>query len=102
MSHHPPPGIITPHIPAETYRQAQATGTPVVIVVQSTTHTGRPLRQYLYPIAVAGAGVIGIFGLVAAILALLEFAAHTATVIAGAAGPIGVGGITLKLTRSKH
>ncbi|MEU5886855.1 hypothetical protein ABZ835_08440 [Streptomyces sp. NPDC047461] len=101
MSHHPSPGTIAPHIPAETYHHARATGAPVVIVVQSTTPTGRPLSRYLYPIAVAGAGAIGIFGLVAALLALLEFAAHTATVIAGAAGPIGVGGISLKLARSK-
>lgn len=102
MSHHPPPGIIAPHIPADAYRQAQATGAPVVIVVQTTDRTGRPLREYLFPIAAAGAGVIGVFGLVAAFLALLDFAVHTATVIAGTAGPIGVGGISLKLFGSKR
>ncbi|MCF4139178.1 hypothetical protein L1856_24140 [Streptomyces sp. Tue 6430] len=102
MTHHDPPGTIAPHIPADTYRHAQATGASVVIVVHHTDPTGRPLRHYLFPLAVAGAGVIGVFGLVAAFLALLDFAVHTATVIAGATGPIGVGGITLRLFRGKH
>ncbi|GGO55827.1 hypothetical protein [Streptomyces lasiicapitis] len=101
MNHRDPPGIIAPHIPADDYRRAQATGQPVVIVVHTTDHTGRPLRHYLFPIAVAGAGAMGIFGLVAAFLALLDVAAHTATAIGGAAGPIGVGGITLRLARGK-
>ncbi|MDN3024710.1 hypothetical protein [Streptomyces sp. S.PB5] len=102
MPHLDPPGIIAPHIPADAYRRAEATGQPVVIVVHTTDHTGRPLSQYLFPIAVAGAGVIGVFGLVAAFLALLDFAVHTAVTIAGAAGPISVGGISLKLFGSKR
>ncbi|WP_326729938.1 hypothetical protein [Streptomyces phaeochromogenes] len=101
MTHRHPPGIIAPHIPADDWRRAEATGQPVVIVVQAADRAGRPLRQYLFPIAVAGAGVIGVFGLVAAFLALLDFAVHTAVTIAGAAGPISVGGISLKLARSK-
>ncbi|MGW0187339.1 hypothetical protein ACWDV7_16460 [Streptomyces sp. NPDC003362] len=101
MTHRDPPGIIAPHIPADAYRRAETTGAPVVIVVH-TDRAGRPLRHYLVPIAVVGAGVVGVFGLVAAFLALLDFAAHTAVAIAGAAGPIGVGGITLRLFRGKH
>ncbi|MFI8532023.1 hypothetical protein ACIGMX_17515 [Streptomyces aquilus] len=102
MAHRDPPGIIAPHIPADAYRRAEATGQPVVIVVQTSDRTGRPLRQYLFPIAAAGAGVIGVFGLVAAFLALLDFAVHTAVTVAGAAGPVSVGGISIKLFGSKR
>ncbi|MFJ3665668.1 hypothetical protein ACIPSE_04355 [Streptomyces sp. NPDC090106] len=102
MPRHEPPGIIAPHIPADLYRRAEATGQPVVIVVQTTTPTSRPLSAYLYPIVIAGAAVGGIFGLIAAFLALIDFATHTAVSIAGAAGPIGVGGISLKLFGSKR
>ncbi|MEW1930239.1 hypothetical protein [Streptomyces sp. NPDC088360] len=101
MHHTEPPGILAPHIPADTYRRAEATGQPVVIVVQHTApRAGHPAR-FLLPLAVAGAGVIGVFGLVAAFLALLDFATQTAITIGSAAGPIGVGGITLKLFRTK-
>ncbi|QQM42019.1 hypothetical protein [Streptomyces liliifuscus] len=99
MNHRDPPGIIAPHIPADAYRRAEATGAPVVIVVQTTDRTGRPLRHYLFPIAVAGAATMGVFGLVAAFLALLDFAAHTAAAIGGVAGTLGIGGISLKLAR---
>ncbi|MEU7335762.1 hypothetical protein [Streptomyces sp. NPDC007074] len=100
---HDPPGSLAPHIPADVYRRAEATGSPVVIVVQSTdTTTGRPLREYLLPLAVAGAGAIGVFATVAAFLALLDFAVHTATAIAAATGPISVGGITFKVFGSKR
>ncbi|WP_320782273.1 hypothetical protein [Streptomyces sp. CRN 30] len=98
-AHRDPPGIIAPHVPADDYRRAEAAGAPVVIVVHTDGRTGRPARDYLFPLAVAGAGVIGIFGLVAAFLALLDFAVQTAVTIGGAAGPIGVGGITLRLFR---
>ncbi|CAL9504883.1 hypothetical protein [Streptomyces sp. enrichment culture] len=101
MTHRDPPGIIAPHIPADAYRRAQTTGAPVVVVVHHTDRTGRPLRHYLFPIAVAVAGVIGVFGLVAAFVALLDFAIHTAVAIGAAAGPVGIGGITLKLARTK-
>jgi hypothetical protein len=101
MAHRDPPGIIAPHIPADAYRRAEATGAPVVIVVHTTDPTGRPLRQYLYPLAVAGAGAIGVFATVAAFLELLDFAVHTAVQIAAATGPISVGGISLKLFGSK-
>ncbi|QHY97254.1 hypothetical protein SSPS47_19285 [Streptomyces sp. S4.7] len=100
MNDREPPGTLAPHIPADLYRQAQTTGQPIVIV----THTpaqGRPARAYLLPIVVITTGALGIVGTFAAVLALLDYAAHTAAAIAGAAGPIGIGGLTLKLTRPK-
>ncbi|MGI5455883.1 hypothetical protein ACQEWB_22415 [Streptomyces sp. CA-249302] len=68
----------------------------------STGGSGFPWRRLLYPFAIVGAFVVGVWGLVAALVWLLSAVAHTATVIAGAAGPIGVGGITLKLFSSKR
>jgi hypothetical protein len=102
MSQHTPPGQIAPHVPADDWNRAQATGQPVVIVVPTTTAPGVPWRRLLIPFAIAGAAVVGGWGLVAALCALLDAAAHTATVIAGVAGPIGIGGITLKLARSNN
>jgi hypothetical protein len=101
MAHRDPPGIVAPHIPADDYRRAEATGQPVVIVVHTTDPNGRALRHYLYPVAIAGAAALGGWGLVAALCALLDAAAHTVTVIAQTAGPIGIGGVTLKLARPK-
>ncbi|MEV0576036.1 hypothetical protein [Streptomyces sp. NPDC050392] len=101
MNDREPPGNLAPHIPADLYRQAEATGRPIVIV-HTTTRAGRPAGTYLLPIAVGFAGAIGIIGTVAAFLALVEFAAHTAALIASTAGPIGVGGITLKLFHPKN
>ena len=103
MTHHPPrpePGTIAPHIPAEVYRQAEREGRPI-IVIQQTTPAARPARTYLVPLALAVAATLEVAGTIAAILALFEFAIHTATLIAGAAGPLGIGGIALKLTRPK-
>ncbi|MFF2099225.1 hypothetical protein [Streptomyces sp. NPDC058202] len=101
MAHRDPPGIIAPHVPADAYRRAEATGQPIVIVVHTTDHDGHPLGHYLFPIVIAGAGVVGVFGLVAAFVALLDFAVHTAIAIGSVAGPVSVGGITLKLARPK-
>ncbi|MER7664855.1 hypothetical protein [Streptomyces sp. NPDC096193] len=101
MGHNDPPGIIAPHIPADIWNRAQATGQPVVIVAAATTHNAITVRRLLVPFAIAGAAVLGGWGLVTALAFLLDVAAHTATVIAGAAGPIGVGGITLKLARNR-
>lgn len=42
------------------------------------------------------------FATVAALLALLDFAVHTALAIAAATGPLSVGGITFKLFDSKR
>lgn len=102
MTHRDPPGIIAPHIPAADWQRAQATGQPIVIVVHDTHPTGIPWRRALIPFAIAGAVVAGGWGLVACLCFLLDAAAHTATVIAGVAGPIGVGGITLRLAHGKH
>ncbi|MGR3936883.1 hypothetical protein [Streptomyces sp. BRA346] len=102
MHHHEPPGNLAPHIPADAYQRAQATGQPVVIVVNNEP-TGFPWRRILIPFAIAGAVVAGGWGLAAALCWLMDVAAHTATAIAGAvAGPIGVGGVTLKLFSSKN
>ena len=101
MSQNTPPGHMAPHIPADVFQRAQATGQPVVFVVNDPTANAISWRRLLFPFAIAGAAVVGGWGLVAAVAWLLDVAAHTATVVAGAAGPIGVGGITLKLARSK-
>jgi hypothetical protein len=102
MAHRDPPGIIAPHIPADVYRRAEATGQPAVVIVHTTDHNGRPLGHYLFPLVIAGAAAMGCWGLVAALCALLDTAAHAVTVIAQTTGPISVGGITLKLARPKH
>lgn len=44
---------------------------------------------------------MGGWGLVVAVCTLLDATAHAVTVIATTAGPIGIGGITLRLARSK-
>jgi len=101
VSQHLPPGQMAPHIPADLYQHAQATGQPVVIVVTSTTPAGFPWQKLLIPFAIAGAAALGTWGVVAALCWLMDVASHTATVIAGAAGPVGAGGITIKLFSKK-
>ncbi|MFE0539105.1 hypothetical protein ACFW20_34315 [Streptomyces nigra] len=101
MSQHTPPGQMAPHVPADIYQRAQATGQPVVFVVHDTTPAGFPWQRLLIPFAIAGAAALGTWGVVAALCWLMDVAAHTATVIAGAAGPIGAGGITLKVFSKK-
>ncbi|WUW22254.1 hypothetical protein OG521_16190 [Streptomyces sp. NBC_01463] len=102
MNDREPPGTTIRHIPADDWNRAQTTGQPVVIVIHDTNRHGIEWRRCLVPFAVAGAIVLGGWGLVAVLCALLDAAAHTITVIAGAAGPIGIGGgLTLKLAR-KH
>ncbi|WP_406302127.1 hypothetical protein OHA61_06205 [Streptomyces sp. NBC_00885] len=103
MTHQPPgpePGTIAPHIPAHLYRQAEREGRPIIVVLQAAP-TVRTAHTYLVPLGLGLATAIGVAGTVAAILALFEFAIHTATLIAGAAGPLGIGGLTFKLTRPK-
>ncbi|MEV0174919.1 hypothetical protein AB0I00_27835 [Streptomyces sp. NPDC050803] len=97
-----PPGHLAPHIPADDYRRAQATGQPVVIVVQGSTRHGIPWQRVLIPVAVAGAAAFGTWGLVVALCALLDAVAHTATVVAETVGPVSVGGLTLKFFGSKR
>ena len=101
MSQHLPPGQMAPHIPADLYHHAQATGQPVVIVVTATTPPGFPWQKLLIPFAIAGAAALGTWGVVAALCWLMDVASHTATVIASAAGPVGAGGITIKLFSKK-
>ena len=100
MSQHTPPGQMAHHIPADLYQRAQATGQPVVFVVNDTP-AAFPWQRLLIPFAIAGAAALGTWGVVAALYWLMDVAAHTATVIAGAAGPIGAGGITLKFFSKK-
>ncbi|MFJ9007008.1 hypothetical protein [Streptomyces canus] len=92
------PGLLAPHIPADVYRRAEATGQPIVIV-HTTPPPRATRRDHLYYLAVGLAGAAGVMGLVAAALALFEFAVRTAALVAGAAGPIGIGGVTLRLAR---
>lgn len=73
-----------------------------IVIIHTTTPTRRPASTYLLPIAIGCAGAIGIIGTLAALLALVEFATHTAALIATTAGPIGIGGITLKLLHPKN
>ncbi|MFJ9104825.1 hypothetical protein ACIRJM_40920 [Streptomyces sp. NPDC102405] len=101
MSQHTPPGQMAPHIPADAYQRAQATGQPVVFVIQDNTSAAFPWQRLLIPFAIAGAAALGTWGVVAALCWLMDVAAHTATIIAGAAGPVGAGGITLKLFSKK-
>lgn len=108
MRHHAPPpatpGILAPHIPADTYHRAQATGEPIILIQPTPTVPAPPRRTArgcLLAVGVVVAGGIGGMGLVVAFLALLDIAAHTATAIGGALGTFGIGGITLKLTRPK-
>ncbi|MGW7262632.1 hypothetical protein [Streptomyces sp. NPDC054842] len=100
MRQHTPPGQIAPHIPADTWNRAQATGQPVVFVVNDTP-PAFPWQRVLIPFAIAGAAALGAWGVVAALCWLMDVAAHTATVIASATGPIGAGGLTLKLARRR-
>ncbi|GAA3801016.1 hypothetical protein GCM10022403_039110 [Streptomyces coacervatus] len=101
MDHREPPGHLAPHIPADLYRRAEATGQPVVFVIQDNTAAAFPWRRLLLPFAIAGAAALGTWGVVAALCWLMDVASHTATVIAGAAGPVGAGGITIKLFSKK-
>lgn len=99
MPHRDPPGNLAPHIPADHWRRAEATGAPVVIVVQTTDNTGIPWHRVLIAFSVAGAAAFGTWGLVVALCTLLDATAHAITAIAG---PVGVGGITFRLTRPKN
>ncbi|WP_406303801.1 hypothetical protein OHA61_17470 [Streptomyces sp. NBC_00885] len=97
--HRDPPGQLAPHIPADVYRQAEREGRPIIVIVQAAAPAARPARAVLVPLGIGLAAAIGVAGTIAAILALFELAIHTATLIATTAGPIGIGGLTFKLTR---
>ncbi|AXK33564.1 hypothetical protein DVA86_13805 [Streptomyces armeniacus] len=95
-----PPPSLAPHIPADAYRRAEATGRPVVIVQTPAPAPRRSPGRYLVPLAVGTGTALGVLGVVAAVLALLQFAAETVAVVTGVAGPLGIGGITVKLARN--
>ncbi|MFD9861256.1 hypothetical protein [Streptomyces alboflavus] len=95
------PGVLAPHIPAETYRRAQETGQPIILVHPVPAPPRRTARTYLIGVAVVTAAGVGGMGLIVAFLALLDIATHTAAAIGAVAGPLGIGGITVKLTRPK-
>lgn len=104
MRHRQPPpptaGILAPHIPADTYRRAQETGQPIILVHPVPAPPRRTPRAFLIGIAVVAAAGVGGMGLVVAFLALMDVATHTAAAIGATAGPIGIGGITFRLARS--
>ncbi|UQI47302.1 hypothetical protein M1P56_24615 [Streptomyces sp. HU2014] len=103
MRQPPPPNVtmgpLAPHIPADLYRQAERDGRPFVIVQAPPAPAAGP--RYARPLFIGLAVAFGLMGMTAAALALFQLAAHTAAVIASTAGPIGLGGISLKLARSK-
>lgn len=101
--HHP-----TAALPGTSPRTSQPTTTaaPRTADSPSSSSTPRPAptarpTTSSSPSSSRAPHVAGVFGLVAAFLALLDFAAHTAVAIGGAAGPLGIGGITLKLARPR-
>ncbi|MBB4885001.1 hypothetical protein FHS38_001029 [Streptomyces netropsis] len=102
MRHEPPPdgrlGPMAPHIPTDVFRQAQADGRPIVIV--QTADPARPARSHLGPVLIGLAVAFAAMGMVAAALALFEFAVRTAAVIGSLSGPITLG-LGLKLFNPK-
>ncbi|MFE5852056.1 hypothetical protein ACFQ61_02355 [Streptomyces sp. NPDC056500] len=60
-----------------------------------------PHARFLVPVGIGLATAIGIGGVIAAFLALLEFAVHAAALVGGALGPIGLG-IAIRLTRPNN
>ncbi|GHJ27815.1 hypothetical protein TPA0910_22480 [Streptomyces hygroscopicus subsp. sporocinereus] len=100
MRHHEPPttpGTIAPHIPADLYRHLD--GRPVVII-QPPAPT-RSVGKWAVPLALGLAGAAGVLGLVAAAVAVFDYAARTAAFIGSATGPLGLG-LSLKLFGSKN
>ncbi|MER5882585.1 hypothetical protein ABT160_02030 [Streptomyces sp. NPDC001941] len=103
MTHREPAGTLAPHIPAEIYRQAEREGRTIIVVhpAPPPAAPARSGRAWLWPVGIGFAVALGLIGTAAAVLALIEFATHTAALLASTAGPIGLGGITLKLARPK-
>ncbi|PJE99669.1 hypothetical protein CUT44_04000 [Streptomyces carminius] len=95
--HPPPTGGHLPHLPAEVYRQLG--DRPVVIIHAPAPR--RPAAAYAVPLAIGLAAGFGFIGLVAAGIALFEFAARTAALLGTLAGPIGIGTF-FQLARPKH
>ncbi|MEU9795427.1 hypothetical protein AB0E27_33470 [Streptomyces sparsogenes] len=102
MRHHEPPttpGPIAPHIPADLYRQLD--GRPVVIIQPPAPAPTRSVGKWAVPLALVLAGTAGVIGLVAAAVAVFDYAARTAAFIGSTTGPLGLG-LSLKLFGSKN
>ncbi|MFC9219735.1 hypothetical protein ACFT8W_02775 [Streptomyces hygroscopicus] len=96
---HTIPGHIAPHIPADLYQQVD--GRPVVIIQTPAPASTRSIRKWAMPLAIGLAGAAGVLGLVAAAVAVFDYAARTAAFIGSTTGPIGLG-LSLKLFQSKN
>ncbi|MFE1936475.1 hypothetical protein ACFW95_40070 [Streptomyces sp. NPDC059474] len=103
MQHHDPhttiPGNLAPHIPADLYHQLD--GRPVVIIQTPAPAPTRSVGKWVVPLAIGLAGAAGVLGLVAAAVAVFDYAARTAAFIGSTTGPIGLG-LSLKLFQSKN
>ncbi|MDW6061342.1 hypothetical protein SAZ11_29160 [Streptomyces sp. FXJ1.4098] len=95
--HHTIPGNLAPHIPADLYRQLD--GRPVVII-QPPAPT-RSVGKWAVPLAIGFAGAAGVLGLVAAAVAVFDYAVRTAALVGSTTGPIGLG-LSLRLFQSKN
>ncbi|MDP9609588.1 hypothetical protein [Streptomyces demainii] len=91
------PGTIAPHIPADLYRHLD--GRHVVIVQPPAP--ARSVGKWAVPLAIGLAGAAGVIGLVAAAVAVFDYAVRTAALIGSTTGPIGLG-LSLKLFQSKN
>ncbi|WP_431771934.1 hypothetical protein [Streptomyces cucumeris] len=97
--HHTIPGHIAPHIPADLYQQLD--GRPIVIIQTPAPAQTTSVRKWAVPVAIGLAGAAGVLGVVAAAVAVFDYAARTAAFIGSATGPIGLG-LSLKLFQSKN
>jgi len=85
--HPPPTGGTLPHLPADLYQRLDDR----TVVIVHTPAPRRPATAYAVPLAIGLAAGFGFIGLVAAGIALFEFAARTAALLGTLAGPIGIG-----------
>ncbi|MFE1976622.1 hypothetical protein [Streptomyces hygroscopicus] len=91
------PGTIAPHIPADLYRHLDGRN---VVIVQPPA-PARSVGKWAVPLAIGLAGAAGVIGLVAAAVAVFDYAVRTAALIGSTTGPIGLG-LSLKLFQSKN
>ncbi|MGY0060266.1 hypothetical protein ACWY4P_27595 [Streptomyces sp. LZ34] len=96
---HTIPGHLAPHIPADLYRHLD--GRNVVIIQTPAPAPARSARKWAVPLAIGLAGAAGVLGLVAAAVAVFDYAVRTAALIGSTTGPIGLG-LSLKLFGSKN
>lgn len=99
--HEPPttPGTIAPHIPADLYRHLD--GRNVVIIQTPAPAPARSVGKWAVPVAIGLAGAAGVIGLVAAAVAVFDYAVRTAALIGSTTGPLGLG-LSLKLFQSRN